>query len=152
MHGFEIDHLFFDPPLLLSYCSPYDMGFVSPPPHHHHYYHRRRRRRHRKAVFSVFKEVRRPQVSLVRDLVSAVLHPALLGMPELNADVVPADATGAAAAEGPKPAVGTAHHPPEVRRRMRICTPCIPLTDARVKRNGTVEYDARTAHPRLLGP
>lgn len=68
------------------------------------------------AVFDVFKEVRRPQVSLVRDLVSAGLHPTLLGMPELNADAPPpADAEGAAG--------GTAQpQPPEVRRRMCMCT------------------------------
>lgn len=35
------------------------------------------------AVFAVFREIRRPQLPLVRDLVSGVLDPALLAMPEL---------------------------------------------------------------------
>lgn len=79
------------------------------------------------AVFGVFKEVRRPQVSLVGDLVSAVLHPTLMGMAELNA-VVPADAAGAAAAEGS--AGGTAHQP-EVKKGdgRTACMDPNPLTD-----------------------
>lgn len=39
------------------------------------------------AVWSVFREVRRPQAPLVRDLVSGVLHPVLLSMPELNGEI-----------------------------------------------------------------
>lgn len=34
-------------------------------------------------VWSAFKEVRRPQLSLVRDIISGVLHPVALAMPEL---------------------------------------------------------------------
>lgn len=35
-------------------------------------------------VWDVFKEVRRPQLPLVRNLIYGVLHPVLLAMPELN--------------------------------------------------------------------
>lgn len=34
-------------------------------------------------VWGALKEVRRPQLSLVRDLISGVLHPVALAMPEL---------------------------------------------------------------------
>lgn len=34
-------------------------------------------------VWSAFKEIRRPQLSLVRDLISGALHPVALAMPEL---------------------------------------------------------------------
>lgn len=35
-------------------------------------------------VWDAFKEVRRPQLPLVRDMISAVLHPVNFAMPELN--------------------------------------------------------------------
>ncbi|CAM9393468.1 unnamed protein product [Ectocarpus sp. 6 AP-2014] len=49
-------------------------------------------------VWGVFKEVRRPQLPLVRNLVSAVLHPSLLAMPELTGLAPPGAAAAAAAA------------------------------------------------------
>ncbi|CAN0388651.1 unnamed protein product, partial [Ectocarpus sp. 8 AP-2014] len=52
-------------------------------------------------VWGVFKEVRRPQLPLVQNLVSAVLHPSLLAMPELTGLAPPAAAAAAApAAQG----------------------------------------------------
>lgn len=73
-----------------------------------------------KAVFDVFKEVRRPQVSLVRDLVSAVMHPTVLGMPELNAHVPGDAAVEGSTAEGST--AGTAQ-PRQVRRRDKVVAP-----------------------------
>ncbi|CAM9835777.1 unnamed protein product [Ectocarpus sp. 13 AM-2016] len=49
-------------------------------------------------VWGVFKEVRRPQLPLVRNFTSAVLHPSLLAMPELTGLAPPAAAAPAAAA------------------------------------------------------
>lgn len=81
--------------------------------HHYHHHHHH----HHQVVFDVFKEVRRPQPPLVRDFVSAVLHPTLLGMPELNA-VVPVDAAGATTAEGSAHGGGGGPaHPLEVGKR-----------------------------------
>ena len=40
----------------------------------------------RDRVWGAFKEARRPQLSLVRDLVSSALHPVALAMPELVSD------------------------------------------------------------------
>lgn len=46
-------------------------------------------------VWGAFKEVRRPQLSLVRDLISGVLHPVALAMPELiDARVFPGKVSG----------------------------------------------------------
>lgn len=61
----------------------------------------------------MFKEVRRPQLPLVRDLVSAVLHPTLLAMTELNGAVLPAVA-GVGSAEEDDSAGGARFHSPQV--------------------------------------
>lgn len=49
----------------------------------------------------MFKEVRRPQLPLVRNFVSAVLHPLLLAMPDLTGFAPPAPAAAAVAAATP---------------------------------------------------
>lgn len=77
-------------------------------------------------VFDVFKEVRRPQLPLVRDLVSAVLHPTLLAMPELNNGAVLPAVSGVGAEADADAAVeddnadGARANSPQVKKERRL--------------------------------
>ncbi|CBJ49268.1 expressed unknown protein [Ectocarpus siliculosus] len=64
-------------------------------------------------VWGVFKEVRRPQLPLVRNLVSAVLHPSLLAVPELTGLAPPAAAAPAAAPAAQGSGCAAQARPPE---------------------------------------